>query len=301
MEFQQLRYFIEVVKNENFTTAAARCHVTQPTLSHQIKKLEEELGERLFQRNNRMVRPTEFGKRLYPKAMEILEGIRQLHEESHAFQDTIQGSLRVGAIPTIAPYYLPRLLKKSHETYPHLNFEIFEEPTHRILDSLRRGRIDLAILSRPLDDESEWVFRDVFEDEILATLPHWHPLADEESLDLTLLGSEPMVLMQEAHCLSQQTLRFCERQGITPKVAIESSQLDTVIGMVEAGMGVSFTPEMAIDHFQNREVKFLNVDPFPITRPISLIWHRQRKLVRSEQAFIDLVLEDAYDMTTAQA
>jgi len=298
MEFQQLRYFIEVAKIENFTTAAQRCHVTQPTLSHQIKKLEEELGERLFQRNNRMVRLTEFGKRLYPKATDILEGIRQMHEEAHAFHKTIQGTLRIGAIPTIAPYYLPRLLRKSHDQYPKLNFEITEDTTMRLLDALRKGHVDLAVLSRPLDDESEWIFRDVFEDEILATLPISHPLSDRSSLDMSELGTEPMVLMQEAHCLSQQTIKYCERRGLTPKVAIESSQLDTVIGMVEAEMGISFTPEMAIPHFQNRDVRFLNVEPFPITRPISLIWHRHRHLVRSEKAFIDLVLEDAYETAT---
>lgn len=135
MEFQQLRYFIEVAKIENFTTAAQRCHVTQPTLSHQIKKLEEELGERLFQRNNRMVRLTEFGKRLYPKAADILEGIRQMHEEANAFHKTIQ------VLYASAPSR-PSLHTTSHAS--------FANPTINILNStLKLPKTPQCVSSTP--------------------------------------------------------------------------------------------------------------------------------------------------------
>jgi LysR family hydrogen peroxide-inducible transcriptional activator len=287
MELQQLRYLIAVADSGSFTGAAAQCNVTQPTLSHQIKKLEEEVGEPLLQRRVKGAYLTPLGQRVYRHAQEVLRGVASVREAASAFSRKVQGLLRLGVIPTIAPYFVPVLLQRSQKRYPDVHFQITEEPTEQLVESLSAGRLDLAILSPPIEDDRTEVL-DLFTDEFLLALPPRHPLARQPRVPLSALKELPMILMNDAHCLRGQTISFCQRAGFAPKVFIQSSQLDTVLAMVETGQGISLVPAMARQAFRHRKVVFRPLRPERISRRIGLAWSRQAVPSRAFSAFVEL-------------
>src|SRR6202453_5326461 len=183
MELHQLRYLVEVAKSRSFTRAAAECHVTQPTLSHQIMKLEEEIGEPLFVRHKKGAMLTPLGERLFTHARTILGTVETVRQEASAFSKKIQGRLRVGIIPTVAPYLLPKLLSACRRKYPGISFQVNEEPTEHLLAALRRGAMDAAVLSPPFAG-TDMHIADLFEDDFMLIVPPGHPLARAKRIDL---------------------------------------------------------------------------------------------------------------------
>lgn len=290
MEMHQLRYLVEVANTRSFTHAAALCHVTQPTLSHQIRKLEEEMGEPLFQRNRNGAYLTPLGERLYEHAGAILQTVERARQEAASFSREVRGRLRLGIIPTIAPYLLPELLTRCHQQHPGLRFHITESPTAELLAAMRGGTLDLSILSPPLPGE-DFLTDDLLEDEFLLALPHGHPLAQIRKWNLSMLEDHPMVLMNEAHCLRGQTLSLCDHGGFSPQVFIQSAQLDTVIAMVESGLGFSFVPAISRAAFSHRRVVFRPLPEGTLTRRISLVWSRQLSITQAFTAFRALCRE----------
>ena len=287
MELQQLRYLVAVADSRSFTGAAETCHVTQPTLSHQIKKLEDEVGEPLLQRRRTGAFLTPLGERVYRHAQEIMRNVESVQQISSAFSSRVQGLLKIGIIPTIAPYLLPGLLRRSQNRYPGIDFQISEEPTERLVASLISGTLDLAILSPPIDDDQVEML-DLFEDEFLLVLPVKHELAKSRQVSLRRLRELPMILMNDAHCLRGQTISFCRQVGFAPKVFIQSSQLDTVLAMVETGQGISLVPAMSRKAFQHRKVVFRSLGPEKLVRKISLAWSRQATPSRAFTAFVEV-------------
>ena len=291
MELHQLRYLTAVAESRNFTTAAERCHVTQPTLSHQIKKLEEEVGEPLLQRRKKGAFLTPLGELVHAHAREILRGVESVQQAASAFSQEIQGSLKIGVIPTIAPYFLPGLIRTSQKRHPGISFQVTEEPTEHLLTSLGRGALDLAILSPPIANDALQTL-DLFEDEFLLALPEKHALARSRNVALRALRELPMILMNDAHCLRGQTISFCRQAGFTPRVFIQSSQLDTVLGMVETGQGISLVPAMARKSFRHRKVIFRSLRPEKISRKVSIAWSRQMTPSRAFTAFVEVCKAD---------
>jgi LysR family hydrogen peroxide-inducible transcriptional activator len=287
MELQQLRYLVAVADTRSFTRAARLCHVTQPTLSHQIKKLEEDVGETLLQRFKKGAFLTPLGERVYQHALTALSTIELARQEVSAFSRQVQGRLRIGVIPTVAPYYLPTLLRASRKRFPGISFQITEDPTDNLLVSMRRGALDLAILSPPLAGD-DLKLKELFEDEFLLALPATHPLVKSKSIRLESLREFPMILMNDAHCLRGQTLSFCDRAGFKPKVFIQSSQLDTVLAMVETGMGISLVPAIARGSFRHRKVILRPLRPEKLTRKICLAWPKQLMPTKAFTAFLRL-------------
>lgn len=287
MEIHQLKYFVEVARTGNFTRAAARCNVTQPTLSHQIRKLEEELGEPLLQRRKKGNAPTPFGDQFLKRARVILREVELAKEEATAFSTEVRGLLRLGAIPTIAPYLLPGLLRQASASYPQLQFKVYEEPTDELLRLLRRGALDLAVVSPPIEG-GEWRLQHLADDELLATLPVGHPLVEASEVSLEALAANPLVLMKEAHCLRGQALKLCERSNQSPEISIQSSQLDTVLAMVELGLGLSLTPKLAVPFLSSRKVVYRSLSPQPQFRSLALIWPQQASQTKAFRAFLDL-------------
>lgn len=287
MELHQLRYFVEVVRTGNFTRAAGHCHVSQPTLSHQIRKLEDELGEPLLQRHKRGARPTPFGEQFHQRAIRVLQELEIAREEADDFQHGVRGRLRLGAIPTVAPYLLPRLIRALLDRHPSLTFEISEEPTRELLAQLRAGSLDLAIVSPPIEGP-EWAFQALPDDELLVSMPDGHPLATDPELTLAKVAAHPLILMKEAHCLRGQALELCKQAGATPEISIQSSQFDTVLAMVEIGLGLSFTPAMAVPHAAARAVTHRSLYPEPAYRALSCIWPRSASRTRAFNAFLEL-------------
>lgn len=294
MELHQLRYFVEVVQTGSFTQAANRCHVTQPTLSHQIKKLEGFLGEPLLQRLKQGVKPTPFGKNFYPHAVSILGGVRAAQEEAASFTSELKGSLHLGVIPTVAPYLIPKILKASQEASPQISFHITEDTTENLLAAMREGVIDVSILSLPIDGP-EWQIDELIRDEILVALPTDHPLAQKDNITLTHCQNETLILMKEAHCLRGQSLKICQRSGWEPDVHLVSTQIDTLLALVETGMGISFIPALARSSATPRQVELRPFSPERQYRSIALARPRQsvptRALLRFYQTCMDVLRE----------
>ena len=287
MELHQLRYLVAVAETRSFTGASVQCNVTQPTLSHQIKKLEEEIGEPLLQRRKKGAYLTPLGERVYRHAQEILKGVESVQKAATDFSQNVQGRLKIGVIPTIAPYYLPGLIRLAQKRYPGISFQMTEEPTERLLASLANGSLDLAILSPPIASD-QLQLEDLFEDEFLLALPPDHFLTKVRTISLRVLRDLPMILMNDAHCLRGQTISFCQRAGFTPQIFIQSSQLDTVLAMVETGQGVSLVPALARHAFLHRKVVFHSLQPEKLSRKISLAWSRQATPSRAFSAFVEL-------------
>ena len=291
MEFHQLRYFVEVARQKNFSRAAEVCHVAQPSLSQQLKKLEEELGQPLIRRGRGGAQLTDFGESMLPQALQILSGARTMQEEADFGKGACAGRVSIGAIPTVAPYLMPAIIQRAMGQYPKMQLSVVENTTDELVGQLREGRVDFAFLSPPFEGDTEMRMTTVLDDELLVVLPKVHALAEKRLLKLRDLNEFPMVLMKDVHCLSRQSISLCEASGLKPQVSLESSQMETVVSMVEAGMGFSFVPAMARATFAHRGLSFSSVAPSPVTRRISLVWSKYQNLSPSQLAFRALVGE----------
>jgi len=272
MELHQLRYLEAVARTRSFTKAAAECHVTQPTLSHQIGKLEQEMGGPLLRRSRDGAQLTTLGEKMRAHARAILATVESARLDASSLARIVQGRVRLGVIPTVAPYLLPRILTLCRKRHPELVFEISESPTQVLVADLARGELDAIIISPPVDTAHPLHLRPLFEDEFLVALPRGHRLASRRRLRLADLRDEAMILLGDAHCLRGQALDLCRRAGYAPRIAIQSAQLDTVLGLVEAGLGLSLVPASARPSLRHRQVEFRPLGPERASRQIALAW-----------------------------
>ena len=289
MEFHQLRYFVEVARLGHFSRAAAACFVSQPSLSQQLRKLEDELGQPLIRRTRQGARLTDFGAQLLPRARRILQEAEQIAGDAQAGGLEAGGKVVLGAIPTIAPYLLPSLMESCLVAHPLMQLTLVEDTTADLVEKLRLGQIDFALMSRPYPQEEHLESRTLFEDELLITLPSAHPLKARRRITLPELADYPLVLMKDMHCLSQQSRALCEASKLDPQISIESAQLETVVALVEAGLGYSFIPRMAASVMAHRRVNFHPVSPRPVSRSVVLAWARDQSFSRTHAAFLEEV------------
>ncbi len=273
MEIHQLRYFAKVAEIGNFTRAAEACFVSQPSLSQQIAKLEEELGQPLFERLGRGARLTEAGQKLLERASQIL----LLLDEAKAVvaDDPDAGRLVVAAIPTIAPYFLPGVLTRFAAECPRARIEVAEETTGHLVEMLAHGDVDLAILALPVRGENLHI-EPLFTEELLAVLPAGHALVGKAQVSLLDLAGEPFVLLHETHCLTGTATSFCHRLGISPAGTARIQQLATVQELVRLGHGVSLVPAMAARADAHPGRAYRSLDGDRPTRTVALVWNRMR-------------------------
>jgi len=259
--FQQLQYVIAVDETGSFTAAAAECHVTQPTLSAQVKKLEQEWGTALFDRSSHPVQPTPMGQRVVAEARAALDRLRALNEAVRLDRSDLGGTLEIGIIPTLAPYLLPRVLSTVQTRLPRVNLRVTEALTAEVAEKVRRGRWDLGLVSTPtrLPGLQEIaLFREAFR----AYLAPGHPLLELPAVTVEQLETGPLLLLQEGHCFRDQVLSLCRPNGRGP-VAFESGSLDTLMRLVDAGHGATLVPEgMVLDLDDDRQSRVR-----PLTNP----------------------------------
>ncbi len=275
MELHQLRYFVSVAETGSFSRGAERCGITQPSLSQQILKLEDELGQRLFDRLGRSVQLTPSGRVLLPRAQRILA---EVNSASKAVQQDInegKGSLTIGAIPTIAPFLLPESLHELRKRFPEAELHITEDTTDRLVQKLLRAEIDCAVMSPPVE-ESHLVEEELFVEELFCILPPQHALAGTGDLKLAMLNGQDAIVLQPMHCLSTQIEAFCKAEGISRNVTCSTSQLSTLYNMVALGMGLSLVPEMFVRQAPQSPCIIKNFSGKPPRRTISLYWHGGR-------------------------
>jgi LysR family transcriptional regulator, hydrogen peroxide-inducible genes activator len=247
MEIHQLRYFVAVAEEGSFSRAAARVRVAQPSLSQQIRKLEAEVGQPLFDRLPRSVVLTEAGRCLIDYARQILASIGDARRCIDEFKGEIAGRVAVGAIPTIAPYVLPELVVTFQNHYPQVTLEIVEDVTAGITRRIEAGELDVALASTC--QQSATLRRERLGNEpLLALVPEGHELAKKTEITFDDLKSQRFLLLHEMHCLSQQVHHLLESRRLHPEIALAGSQLGTIANMVAAGIGVSIVPQMMVRH-----------------------------------------------------
>jgi LysR family hydrogen peroxide-inducible transcriptional activator len=287
MEIHQLRYAVAVARAGNFSRAAARCHVSQPSLSQQIKKLEEELGERLFERLKREVKLTPQGELLVRRAERILGEVEAARREASEARDLARGVVAVGVLPTIAPYFLPKILSGFHRAFPGVELVVHEDTTARLEALLAAREIDVAIASEPI--KAERLERAVlFSEELLVAMEAGHRLSKKRAIRLTDLEAERFILMKEGHCLGDQVLNFCAGRGMDPRVVCRSAQVETIRALVRAGMGISLVPSMACEAGSSRAgLRYRRLAPPRPSRRIIALWLEGRPLGRAATALID--------------
>jgi LysR family transcriptional regulator, hydrogen peroxide-inducible genes activator len=283
MEFQQLRYVCAIAETGSFSRAAERCQVAQPSLSQQVLKLEEDLGAKLFDRLGRSIRLTEAGRAFMPHARSILDQMEVARSSVADKNADLRGSVAVGAIPTIAPYLMPRYTAAFAKNYPDAKVRIVEETTPILVESLRDLSIDLAILALPLRHK-DLELLPIRTEPLFAVLPKDHPRATAESLALKDLRGESFVMLRDGHCFRDLSIATCTHARITPNIAFESGQFSSLFGMVAAGVGISLAPEMAID--RNAGCRYVRLSDTPATRTIVVAALRGRSFNRVQQAFL---------------
>ena len=259
MNLQELRYLVAVAEQRHFGRAAESCNVSQPTLSSQIKKLEDELGVKLLERTNKRVALTPVGAQIVEHAHRALAEAGQMEAVARAAKDPLVGPLKLGAIPTLAPYLLPRIFEPLKQQYPGLTIELWEDQTKALVDGLRNHRLDAALLAT--DSETPEVTELVlFEEPLLAALPRNHRLAGAKKVDEDALADELLVLA-EGHCLANQALAACGaknawhghvRSGL--QGSMQAATLDTLVNLVAAGYGGTLIPALAAESLGQRGI-----------------------------------------------
>jgi LysR family hydrogen peroxide-inducible transcriptional activator len=292
MELHQLRYFVAAAECANISRAAQRCNVAQPSLSQQIKKLECSLNVKLFDRIGRGIVITDAGKALLPRARQILSQVNET-AASLARESGGSGSLAIGAIPTIAPYLLPAALGKLHAMSPACDLSVREDLTENLVRSLLENEIDCALLSTPLEEDG--VELEVLgEEELLIAVPASHAVAGEKQITIGALRGEPMISLEEVHCLGRQIEGFCSARHWSRRVVCRTTQMLTILEMVAVGVGVSIVPAMTAAADRTGRCRYIPLRPGKPTRQIALAWRRGRSKPAAARAFAGIVKKQLF-------
>ncbi|WP_339683916.1 LysR family transcriptional regulator [Gimesia maris] len=273
MEVDQLRYFLRVAERGNFTRAAEELMISQPALSRSIQKLEEELGQPVFERKTRSVALTEAGKLLQSRAQQVLTLLADTKAEIS--DDGQSGQIRVGAIPTIAPFFLPDLLRQFSAEFPKASLIVQEDTTDHLLKRCTQGEIDLAIIALPVPAKYLEV-EELFEEELFLVLPPDHPLVNKPHIRLNDIKSYPFVLLDEAHCLSDNIVSFCRQRSFHPVAVEQTSQLAMVQELVSLSHGISMIPQMARRLDKTDRRVYRSISGNRPTRKIAVVWNPYR-------------------------
>ncbi|MBI2927883.1 MAG: LysR family transcriptional regulator [Verrucomicrobia bacterium] len=289
MEMHQLRYVVAVARTGNFSRAAEQCHVSQPSLSQQIQKLEDELGERLFDRLKREARLTPHGEAFLRRAVRILEEVDAAKREATDARELLRGTVTVGVLPTIAPYLLPNVMTEFTGKFPGVGIVVQEDTTARLLKLAHGFEIDFALASQPIQDGRLEV-KELFSEELLLALPPGHPLTRQRTVAVADLEGEPLIVMKEGHCLGDQVLGFCERRDVKPKISFRSAQLETIQALVTSGLGISLIPAMASRREREDLPEYRSLQAPRPERKIVAVWPKQRPPGRAANEYLKLVL-----------
>lgn len=284
---RQLRYLNALAETLHFGDAAAACGVSQPALSAQIQELERILGQRLVERTSRKVLLTAEGSRAVDRIRRVLREYDELLALPNG-AEPMTGRVRLGVIPTIAPYVLPRLLPKVRSIYPHLDLLLSEEVTPRLIPQLADGGVDLVLAAIPIEGQS--IVTTALADEcFMLVTPKGHPLATKAAVEATDIAAEELLLLQDGHCLRAQALEFCQLDSLGHRAAVEGTSLTTLVQMVAGGLGVTLLPSSAAaDAAANDE---LCVRPFsgsPPGRTLGLGWRASTNRTETFETLADL-------------
>lgn len=276
MNLRDLEYLVAVADHRHFGEAAAACYVSQPTLSTQLKKLEAELGVELIERNPRNISLTEAGQRIVEQTREVLAGVAQIQSIARTASDPESGTIRLGLFPTLAPYLLPHVIAELRTRFPRLEVLLTEEKTEVIHQRLRDGRLDAALMARPIHDDSLHEER-LFTEDFMLAVPSGHPLASSrDAIDTSVLADQEVLLLDEGHCLRDQALSVCRLAGAAERTGFRATSLETLRHMVASGVGITLLPRLAVEPPVPPSPS-VHIRPFtePVPRrEIAMFWRR---------------------------
>ncbi|MDZ4073040.1 MAG: LysR substrate-binding domain-containing protein [Sediminibacterium sp.] len=292
MTLTQLEYMVAVDTYRHFVLAAEKCFVTQPTLSMQLQKLEEELGVKLFDRTKQPVIPTEIGTRIIAQARVVLREAERIQQMINSEKNVMTGELRIGIIPTLAPYVLPTLFKQIRTKYPQLELVIKETITEEVIHELKNNRLDCGLVVTPLKDAS--IKEDVlFYEELFVYVSRKNALYDKKYVLADDINPDQLWLLEEGHCFRSQVLNLCElRKSADLHFKYATGNIETLKRMVDKSDGLTILPELAVMEFNKNQMKLVKrlKDPAP-AREVSLVTHRDHIKTKLIQTLKDEILE----------
>lgn len=258
--------------------------MAQPSLSQQIIKLENELGAKLFDRFPRSARLTSFGRAFLPKAEAILRQVAEARTEIQEMTGAVKGEVSIGAIPTIAPYLLPSALARFTRKHPGVTVSVVEEITPLLLDQLRQGKLDMALLALPVPGV-DLICEELIREPLYAVVPARHRFSCRRSLELREIKNEPFLLLKEGHCFRENTLLACRRSRVRPNIVFESGQFASIIAMVSAGIGISVVPAMAVE--KHSGCSFIRIRDESSMRRVGLVQLKDHFPTRAQRALAE--------------
>ncbi len=275
MNLRDLKYLVALADHKHFGKAAAASFVSQPTLSTQIRKLEEELGVSLVERAPRKVMLTPAGRDAAERARRIVAEVEQMKEAARRSQDPEAGTVRLGIFPTLGPYLLPHVVPRIRERFPQLELLLVEEKSEVLLSHLREGRLDAGLLALPVHDDqlhSEFLFEEPF----LLAVPETHPLAQRDALKLDELSDQKLLLLEDGHCLREQALEVCRLSGANEKSEFRATSLETLRQMVAADVGITLLPTLAVKPpvARSDNIHLLGFSDSHPSRRIAMLWRK---------------------------
>jgi len=276
INLRDLEYLVAVDEERHFHRAAERCFVSQPTLSGQLKKLEERLGIQLIERSTRQVAMTDAGRAVVAQARQVLAEAKGISEIARSFHDPMAGELQLGLIPTIAPYLLPMIMPPLNKAFPQLKLWLHEQQTARLLDRLRNAELDLVILALPVAATEAFGEVDLFREPFWMALPKSDPLAKQGEVSLADLNAREVMLLEEGHCLREHALDVCVTAGAREQGAFRATSLETLRHMVGEGMGITLMPELAVPVRRSKQdaVQYLPFGSPTPSRRIGLLYRK---------------------------
>lgn len=289
MNLRDLRYLTAVAEHRHFGRAADACFVSQPTLSTQLKKLEETLDVTLIERTNRQVMLTPVGAQIVAQSERILREVKQLELIAERYKDPFGGEFRLGIIPTVAPYLLPKILGPINKAFPSLQVQLTEGQTVTVSALLRSGDLDAVILALPVDDE-HWETRALYQEPFLFAASKQHPKAGKKSVKLNDLEDEEVLLLEDGHCLRDQALDVCNTHSARENTNFRATSIETLRQMVAANVGITLIPELAVGA-KTGPVRYIPFSGEAPHRQIGLCWRRSTARGELLEQLADL-LED---------
>jgi LysR family hydrogen peroxide-inducible transcriptional activator len=275
MNLKDLKYLVALADTGHFGKAAERTFVSQPTLSAQLKKLEEYLGVKLVERQPRNVQLTEVGKQVVVRARRMLDEGDQIIALARDNKDPLAGRLKVALIPTIGPYLLPRVMQKIRKALPHLGLMLYENQTEALLKRLHEGEVDLGIMALPIAQEGMET-RELYDEAFTVALPNHHPLAARSTIRVPDLKGQTLLLLEDGHCLRDQALEVCSRIDVREAEDFRATSLETLRQMVVAGLGITLLPETAVESpFGSQRGLTIRQFSKPVpTRTVGAVWRK---------------------------
>ena len=292
MNLRDLKYLLALADHRHFGRAAEACFVSQPTLSTQIRKLEDELGVPLVERAPRKVMLTPAGRDAAERARRIVAEVEQMKEAARRSQDPEAGTVRLGMFPTLGPYLLPHVVPRIRARFPHLELLLVEEKSDVLLSRLREGKLDAGLLALPVaDDQLHTEF--LFEEPFLLAVPESHPLAQRGSLTLAELSHQQLLLLEDGHCLREQALDVCRLSGANEKSEFRATSLETLRQMVAADVGITLLPALAVKPpvARSPNIHLLGFSDSHPSRRIAMVWRKSSAMSGFLQVFAQVFRE----------